>query len=1322
MVERSPEKAGVGSPILPPGTTKIVVRDKMRYYEQLLSDFQTLNLGRRRIVIALNRLFNRAKCRVMEELIGLLGEINDREKEIQPLSQEEMRARTNALRKNIQGGASLDDFLVESFALVREAARRTLDMRHFDVQILGGIVLHKGKIAEMMTGEGKTLVATLPLFLNALEGKGCHLVTVNDYLAKRDTQWMGAIYNYLGLSVGCIISQKEAKGPYAASSFIFDPNYLPADSRFLYLNPAPRKESYNCDITYGIGSEFGFDYLRDNMAVRKDAQVQRELNYAIIDEVDSILIDEARTPLIISGQAEESTRLYYDVDKLVRKLNREEDFTLDEEGQTVSLTDAGIHKCERLMGIQNLYDGANTERVHHINQALRAHSFFRRDKEYVVKDGQVVIVDEFTGRLMEGRRWSDGLHQAIEAKEGVRIENENQTLATISFQNYFKLYNKIAGMTGTAMTEAVEFKEIYATDVMALPTNKKLHRTEHDDEIYGTEREKFNRIISEIEETYNAGRPVLAGTASIEKAEKLSRLLGRKNIPHKVLHGKNHEAEAAIIAQAGRPKAVTIATQMAGRGVDIILGGNPEILAREETIRVIWSRRKTGGAETQAKKEFAEILSDIEKKYKQALSDIEGRYGKSLETLRNIRNEKEKIFSGLGRKAGMLFEEAIFKKQGGDAYERYRPRLLKLRELHDIAVENLAAEEERAAEERTSAKLKESKSIFSATDPLKDAKEAASRTYREYVSFRNSLKDRFAVVMDEDLEEARHKLTELLNSPEVSAPEGKRNIARLLEFYRDSIEKYLSIIGATFGEHFPESEGGFQRERKKIVPYLDYIAETSMKISAGNEDFSSLLEEFKTRESRLYSNYLDARKSIERIITERLLEEDYPAAEKEYRDALVAEEKEYARYDGEQKQAREEYEKDRSHYEEEWQRAREELEKTPEEFKEVYEQLLAEYKKPWLEDHEKVVSAGGLHIIGSERYEARRIDNQLKGRAGRQGDPGSSRFYLALEDDLLRIFGSERMAGVMGHLPEGETIKHPLITKMINNAQKKVEARNFEIRKQLLEFDNVMNEQRKIIYSIRQDILEGRNLDAYVEEFIEESVGEGIEECMNLQLKPFMWNLENFKLFIMNTFGIQQELPSPDKIQNPAYWRDEVRTGLLQKAGTLYEEKKKEAGPYLPEIQRIIMLQVIDNRWKAHLRVIDELREGISLRAYAQRDPLLAYKHEGYQAFQEMLSMVKREILTHLFRVKIAGTPVPVKKEEVQVPAQVTYSHKTLEQFDAAGHEEQPVRQSVMPPGDTVSGEKVRVQPYVAGIKVGRNEPCPCGSGKKYKKCCGKNV
>jgi len=1269
------------------------------YYTKLLSELKTLNPGTR---YAINRILNREKYHFLQEMVSLLIKINEKEESLRSLSQEEMRKMTISLKEKIQNGEPPDNYLVDAFALVREAARRTLDMRHFDVQLLGGIVLHRGKIAEMMTGEGKTLVATLPLFLNALEGKGCHLVTVNDYLAKRDTQWMGAIYHYLGLSVGCIISYKEAKDPYTLSAFVFDPTYLPADSRFLYLRPAKRKEAYNCDITYGVASEFGFDYLRDNMAISKEAQVQRELHYAIIDEVDSVLIDEARTPLIISGPSEEATHLYYEIDKLVRKLNKDIDFTLDEEGETVSLTEEGVHKCERLLGIQNLYDGTHTENVHLIHQALRAHNFFKRDKEYVVKDGQVIIVDEFTGRLMPGRRWSDGLHQAIEAKEGVRIESENQTLATISFQNYFKLYKKIAGMTGTALTEAVEFKEIYNTDVIVLPPNKKLNRKEYDDQIYKTEKEKFEKVISEIEELYRIGRPVLVGTVSIEKAERLSRLLTHKGIPHKVLHGKNHEAEAAIIAQAGKPKAVTIATQMAGRGVDIILGGNPEILAREETIRVIWSKKRAEGKAEKTHKGFAEVLSEIEKAYKSHLAEIDSRYKKRLEEMRALLNEKERTFFTLDKKAREALEETIFNKEGGQIYQRYKGRLLKLKEVYERAQEALISAQKLQGEKQEMA--------------LKDLKEAAGRAYREYISFKNSLKSRLIIVLDEDIEEMRNKITEMLNSPESETDEGTKKLFSLLVQYRDGLKRHFELLTGCFPSYISSNLTPF----KKASRYLDFLSEL-LTIPPEEKDAAGVIKKFKEKEGLFYPSYIEGKKEVEHIILTGLSGQAYTSAEKEYRKALEEYEKEYARYDEELKKAREEYENNRSRYEEEWQKIREEMEKTPEEFKEVYEKLLQEYKKPWMEDHQKVVSLGGLHVIGSERYEARRIDNQLKGRAGRQGDPGSSRFYLSLDDDLLRIFGSERMRSVMGHLPEGEPIAHPLINRMITNAQKKVEARNFEIRKQLLEFDNVMNEQRKVIYTLRQDILEGKNLDTYIEEFIEETVQSAIDKYMDIRERPINWDIENFRVFIKNTFDILLELPSPEELQNPLFWRDKFSEELVNKLKSLYQEKKKEAGPYIAEIQRIIMLQVIDNRWKAHLREIDELREGIGLRAYAQRDPLLAYKYEGYQAFQEMLSMIKMEVLSHLFRVKITEAPAVAQRREVS-PVNVSYSHKSFQQFDTAQKDTEGTEKEASPVQTEMPAPHPRPTPYIAGKKVGRNDPCPCGSGKKYKKCCGKNV
>lgn len=1297
MVERSPEKAGVDSSILSPGTFPREAGNLMGYYEDLLEKLKILNPGTKYFI---NRVFNKEKSSFLIECISLLKKINEKEEEVKNLTGEQMREKTEEFKKRISDGEPIDNFIVDGFALVREAARRTLNMRHFDVQIIGGIVLHKGKIAEMVTGEGKTLVATLPLYLNALSEKGCHLVTVNDYLAKRDTQWMGAIFDYLGLSVGCIISVKEAKGPYSASAFMFDPTYLPADSRFLYLYPVERKQAYQCDITYGVGSEFGFDYLRDNMAIRKEDQVQRELNYAIIDEVDSILIDEARTPLIISGPSEETPHLYYEIDRLVRKLIKDTDFIVDEEAQSVVLTEEGIRKCERMLGVKNLYDGAHTEVVHKINQALRAHAFFKRDKEYVVRDGKVIIVDEFTGRLMPGRRWSDGLHQAIEAKEGVPIESENQTLATISFQNYFKLYKKIAGMTGTALTEAIEFKEIYKLDVIAIPTNKPLRRTEYDDEIYRTEREKFKAITEEIKQLYEKGRPVLVGTISIEKAEKLSRYLRRANIPHNVLHGKNHEAEAAIIAQAGKFKAVTIATQMAGRGVDIILGGNPEIIAREETIKTIWSKK--GGKKTIKKKEFSEIISELEENYKKKTGQIEKEYGEKLSNLKKILNEKERNFYSLESKAREIFEKEIFKKITKENFEKINLRLDKLKERYENVNSQFLSLQEKFKDK---------------PERLKEPREIAGKAYRDLVLYKQSIKKKYAISLKEDIEGQRNQLRELLENFKIDTDYIK-NIISQIERLKETVEKYVEVIENVF------SSLKFDNVKKANEKYKNFLDKFIKNISEKKENVEQIYQQFEKEEERTYENYLKVIEQTEKKIFTTFFQ-NLSSVEKEYFETLKEYESQHKSYEELLKKIREEYEKERGKIEEEWQKAREELEKSPEEFKEVYQTLLEKYKKPWEQEHKKVVELGGLHVIGSERYEARRIDNQLKGRAGRQGDPGSSKFFLSLEDDLLRIFGSDRLMGLMGKMPEGEKITHPLITKMINNAQKKVEGRNFEIRKQLVEFDNVLNEQRNVIYAIRQNFLEGKNVEEYIKQFTDEIINNLFDEFFSLSVKPFLWNVEGLKVSLRRIFNADFEIPSVDNISNPSNFREELMDDIKNKIFALYKEKEKEIGAIFSEIQRLIILQIIDNRWKSHLRAIDELKEGISLRSYAQRDPLLAYKHEGYKLFQEMLFAIREESLSAIFNIRISEErpSIPVERKQL---VRTNYIHKQFGQFDTVSATDQqqsrsvePVKNPFVPPSPPVG---VKQKPVVAGKKVGRNDPCPCGSGKKYKHCCGRNV
>ncbi len=890
--------------------------------------------------------------RELKRLRPIVARINELEPEVQKLSNQELRAKTDEFKERLSRGETLDDLLPEAFAVVREASRRVLGMRHFDVQLMGGIVLHEGKIAEMKTGEGKTLVATLPAYLNALTGKGVHIVTVNDYLAKRDAKWMGTLYNFLGLSVGVIVSG---------------------------MDDAERKKAYACDITYGTNNEFGFDYLRDNMKYSLEDMVQRGHYYAIVDEVDSILIDEARTPLIISGPSEESTEIYYHIDKLVRHLKKDVHFTIDEKAKTAILTEEGVAEMEKLLGIENLYDPRHINLVHHINQALRARHLFHRDVDYIVKDGKVIIVDEFTGRLMPGRRWSDGLHQAIEAKEGVRIERENQTLATITFQNYFRMYEKLAGMTGTAETEATEFKEIYNLDVVVIPTHKPMIRVDHPDVVYRTEREKFEAVVNEIEELHRQGRPVLVGTTSIEKSERLSRMLRKKKIPHQVLNAKYHEKEAAIIAQAGRSKAVTIATNMAGRGVDILLGGNPEGLAKEEL-----------------------------------------------------------------------------------AAEGY--------DLESI-------------------------------DPTawNDALQMAKRG-------------------------------------------------------EDPTKKY------------------------------------------------------------------------------------------------------------------------------------------PERWAEVLYEKVKECQK----DYELVKSLGGLHIIGTERHESRRIDNQLRGRAGRQGDPGSSRFYLSLEDDLLRLFGSDKLKGLMDRfgMEEGEPIEHSFISKAIEQAQKKVEAHNFEIRKHLLEYDDVMNKQREVIYAQRKEILASEDISDWIRNMIHDVIEGLVAEVEEEKTPPSEWDLKTLIERFKGIFAFEPEIP--EDVRDA----EELIENLEKQAVEVYQRREEEIGSeILRNLERMFLLHTIDTLWKDHLLSMDHLREGIGLRGYAQKDPLQEYKREAFQMFADLVERIKEQTLSFLYRVQVTREEEVERMEEERRKQRLRLVYSRGEE----GQEERP-----------------KQQPIRRGQKIGRNDPCPCGSGKKFKKCCGR--
>jgi len=836
----------------------------------------------------LAKIFGSKNERELRKLAPVIAKINSLEPEMQVKSDNQLKAQTSLFKNRVEQSESLDDILPEAFATVREASVRTLEMRHFDAQLIGGLVLHQGKIAEMKTGEGKTLAATLPAYLNAIFGKGVHIITVNDYLAKRDTEWMGNIYQFLGLSVGTILHG---------------------------LDDDQRKKEYGSDITYGTNNEFGFDYLRDNMKFEGESIVQGDLNFAIVDEVDSILVDEARTPLIISGPAEKSTHLYYHVNGIIPCLKQDEDFTVDEKARTAVLTEGGVANAENILKVDNLFDPKYIELLHHINQALKAHALFKRDVDYIIKDGGVVIVDEFTGRLMPGRRYSEGLHQALEAKENVKIENENQTLATITFQNYFRIYDKLAGMTGTADTEAAEFKKIYDLDVMVIPTNKPMIRIDYPDVIYKSKKEKYEAALDEIGALHEKGQPVLVGTISIDVSESLSKKLGKRGIKHTVLNAKNHKGEAEIIAMAGQKGAVTISTNMAGRGTDIVLG------------------------------------------------------------------------------------------------------------------------------------------------------------------------------------------------------------------------------------------------------------------------------------------------------------------------------------DG-------------------------------------------------------VVELGGLHILGTERHESRRIDNQLRGRSGRQGDQGSSRFFLALEDDLLRIFGGERITGIMEKLgmEDGEPIEHNLISKAIENAQRKVEGHNFGIRKQLLEYDDVMNQQREVIYKQRREALSGKSLKGAIEEMIDEKAEDFADLFTDEKVLPEEWDFKGLDKAVFKQFNFRLKI---DKTAVDGLTKSELSRLISDNVLKIYRERESVIGDEeCRELERIVMLQTVDNLWKDHLLNMDHLKEGIGLRGYAQQDPLLIYKKEGFEMFNEMVSSVKEEALEILFRIQIAE---PEKITDLRQPKE--------QQLIFSGGDE----------AETKKGPVKRTQK-----KVGRNAPCPCGSGKKYKKCCGK--
>jgi preprotein translocase subunit SecA len=995
----------------------------------------------------LGKIFGTRNEREIKRMMPNVEAISALEPEIEKLSDDQLRAKTDEFRARVQERlsqiadepdadldrqkeideqrnqalkAALDELLVEAFAVVREAGRRVLNMRHFDVQLIGGMVLHEGKIAEMKTGEGKTLVATLPVYLNALSGRGVHVITVNDYLAKRDSEWMGKLYQFLGLTVGVIVHD---------------------------LDDEERRAAYASDVTYGTNNEFGFDYLRDNMKFDLRDCVQRVHNFAIVDEVDSILIDEARTPLIISGASEESTDKYYKVNRIIPKLEKGEeidtepgepkiytgDFVVDEKHRNITVTDDGWEKVEKLLGIGNIADPENWALKHHVETAVKAHALYKKDVEYVVKDGEVIIVDEFTGRLMPGRRWSDGLHQAIEAKENVKIERENQTLATITFQNYFRMYKKLAGMTGTAETEAPEFDKIYRLEVTVIPTNRTLLRKENPDVVYRTEKEKYFAASDEIHRLNEAGQPVLVGTTSIEKSERLSELLKKKGIKHVVLNAKYHEREAEIVAQAGRKGMVTIATNMAGRGTDILLGGNPEFMAKQECV--------------------------------------------------------------------------------------------------------------------------------------------------------------------------------------------KKGIAQPLRAAQGKIEAVVD-------------------DSNRTVWYY-----------AGNE---------------------------------------YAVPTDQWND------------------------------------------------------VFARYKTDTDREHKEVIAAGGLHIFGTERHEARRIDNQLRGRAGRQGDPGSSRFYLSLEDDLMRIFAKEWVSNLLQRLgmEEGVPIESRMITRRIEAAQKAVEGQNFEARKHLLEYDDVMNKQREAVYGLRRRLLEGLDQkDLIIEDYVSGILGDILEQFCPVKAHVADWDLKGLKDAVFTKFGVDiyAEGVKPESMN-----RQELGDAIFDKLKERYDAKEKLIGPDAMRYhERMIMLSVIDAQWKDHLLSMDHLKEGIGLRGYGQHDPLVEYKRESFDMFEEMMQRFQEETVRYLYLMQILERPqepaampgggpggLSGQGPEAGVPSLITGGRG-----GGNGRPRRPIATSVDEVEEAFQRKKKReleqarmagsgdmrtVQQVVrSGEKIGRNDPCPCGSGKKYKKCHG---
>ena len=1191
------------------------------------------------------KVFGSSNDRELKRLRPLVEKVNAFETAIAALSDDELRAKTAAFRAALhertaperdemdrlraalhepqEGGLEelreaikkqedalykaeqevIEDLLPEAFACVREASRRTIGLRHYDVQILGGVVLHRGRIAEMKTGEGKTLVATLPIYLNALSGRGVHLVTVNDYLARRDVQWMGPIYHLLGLSCAAIVHDL---------SFVFDPSYVVKDYRMLNLRQVERKAAYQADITYGTNHEFGFDYLRDNMKFSLDEYVQRELAYGIVDEVDNILVDEARTPLIISGPAEESTDKYYQIDRVVPRLRRgattvgdvraedraaidaQGDYTVDEKSRSVHLTEGGVSKIERMLGIQNLYDPAQIDVLHHVNQALRAHTLYKRDVHYIVKDGQVIIVDEFTGRLMPGRRWSDGLHQAVEAREGVRIERENQTLATITIQNYFRMYRKLAGMTGTADTEAAEFKKIYKLDVNVIPPNQHQIRIDHPDVVYKSEREKFNAVVEQILECYERKQPVLVGTVSVEKSEQLSKMLKRPGVKHNVLNAVNHEAEANIIAQAGRRGAVTIATNMAGRGTDILLGGNPEFLARAE-MENDWVRRTSN-------------LPEGSLRYEDVLAQLREQFDAAVE--------------GAGQ-------------------------------THQPKWEPLAEEQARTLEELTTA-------------------------HRAY--------------LEGDFWQARAAYEGVLETLGDGGAAYER-CAAAAERYGEALQEIDRVTGPHFGE---EGQQRFQLAFEEWCRALRESAQNGVSgaLQSARTAFDRSRQDYERVMQRVLGAAVKGAVDDEAKAAYETALATYTAAEQAYSEARTP-------YEAAVAAARENYESERRKYTKVIEDVREQMEQAPEELRGRYGEVLHKYQELCAVERQQVVDAGGLFILGTERHESRRIDNQLRGRAGRQGDPGASRFFLSLEDDLLRIFGAERIQGLMTRLgmEEGEPIEHRLITRAIANAQGKVEGHNFDVRKHLLEYDDVMNTQREVIYTQRRDVLGGETLTAQVLEMTDGVIDAVVEQYTPGDIPAEEWDWAALDEATLKQFNLRLQVPDSERAgMTQALLNDLLR----ERVRALHAEREAAfTPPVMRQLEKFVLLQTIDQLWKEHLLNMDHLKEGISLRGYGQRNPLQEYQKEGFEMFEEMINSVHQDSVQKVFTVQAVRADDLQRLEQRRrpQPAQLTMS---------GGGESAPRTAQAKAAG-----------PRRDAPKVGRNDPCPCGSGKKYKKCHG---